>query len=258
MENAQIKNIATFALVASIVAVVIALYALFVPTAGGVTASANDADLDARMDQAIERYVARVQKEQQAAQDQEEAARTGGGAPVEGVSVDDDAVHGDKNAPVTLIEFSDYQCPYCQKFFTGALPQIVQNYIDTGKVKLVYRDFPLGFHENARPSAIAAECFREQKGDEGYFQYHNLLFANINALGSDNLKKWAVDLGADANQFNACLDGEKYGSEVDKDIKEGMAYGVSGTPAFFVNGRFISGAQPFEVFQRVIDEELNK
>jgi len=186
------------------------------------------------------------------------------------VSIDDDPILGNKNAPVTIIEFSDYQCPFCRKFWTETLSQIEKEYIDTGKVKLVYRDFPLdSIHPAATPAAIAAECVRSQYGgDEAYFKYHDKIFEEGNKLdsGSPNgpvtktvqfgpteLKKWAKELGYN---IDSCLDSEKYKSEVQKDLADGTSYGVQGTPAFFVNGQLLSGAQPFNAFKQAIDAEL--
>ena len=173
-------------------------------------------------------------------------------APIE-VSIDDDAVKGDENAPVTIIEFSDYECPFCKRFFEQTYPQIV-DYIEAGKVKYVFRDFPLGFHANAKPAAIAAECAGEQGK---YYEMHDLLFQNQDSLNTENYKKWAGELGLDQAQFDECVDTEKYADEVDQDLSDGQSYGVSGTPAFFINGVLISGAQPFEVFKQAIEAELN-
>ncbi len=170
------------------------------------------------------------------------------------VSIDDDALLGDKNAPVTLIEFSDYQCPFCERFWQQTLPEIKREYIDTGKVKLVYRDFPLtSIHPMAQPAAEATECVREKGGDEAYWKMHDKIFENQQALSVDNLKKWAKELGQD---IGSCLDSGKFRGEVQKDTQEGSAAGVQGTPAFFVNGRLISGAQPFPNFKQAIDAEL--
>jgi protein-disulfide isomerase len=170
------------------------------------------------------------------------------------VSIDDDAVKGDKSAKVTIVEFSDYQCPYCARFWSDTLPQIQKEYIDTGKVKLVFRDFPLeSIHPNALPAAIAAECVKEKGGDKAYYQYHDKLFANSQSLTDANLKSWAKALGYN---IDSCLDSKKYQDEVRKDAKDGSSYGVQGTPAFFVNGKLLSGAQPFSAFKAAIDAEL--
>lgn len=170
------------------------------------------------------------------------------------VSADDDAMKGDASAPVTIIEFSDFQCPFCGRFFEDALPQIEDKYVKTGKVKFVYRDFPLeSIHPQARPAAEAAECAHEQGK---FWEFHDKLFANQQGLSVDNFKKWAQELGLESTQFNDCVDSKKYADEVSKDLADGSAAGVSGTPAFFVNGHELSGAQPFSAFEAVIEAEL--
>ena len=171
------------------------------------------------------------------------------------VSADDDPIKGKKDAPVTIIEFSDFQCPYCEKFYSQALPSIEDKYIKTGKVKIIYRDFPLSFHKNAQKSAEASECADEQGK---FWEYHNKLFENQNSLAVDNLKQYAKDLGLDAAKFNECLDSGRMANEVQKDLNDGLSYGVSGTPSFFINGVALVGAQPFAAFQQIIEQELNK
>jgi len=120
-------------------------------------------------------------------------------------------------------------------------------------VKIVYKDFPLPIHPNAQKAAEASRCAAEQGK---YWEYHDLLFANSNALEPANLKKFAADLTLDTAKFDACLDSGKYAQAITKDVAEGNRAGVSGTPAFFINGRFLSGAQPFSAFQEAIDDAL--
>jgi len=168
-------------------------------------------------------------------------------------SPDNDAVLGDVNAPVTIIEFSDFQCPFCERFYTETLPLLKTNYIDTGKVKLIYRDYPLDFHPMAQKSAEAAECVRAKGGDEGFWKYHDQIYENQASLTNDNLKKWAKELGYN---IDTCLDSGEKASEVLKDISDGESYGVTGTPTFFINGQVIEGAYPYATFQEVIDAEL--
>lgn len=170
------------------------------------------------------------------------------------VSVDDDPMKGDPDAPVTMIEFSEFQCPFCKRYIDDAYQEIIKEYVDTGKVKYIFRDFPLSFHDQAKPAAMASECAHEQ---DNYWEFHDLLFENQGSLSLENYKKWAVELGLDTEQFNTCLDTEKYLEEVEKDFTDGQKYGVSGTPAFFINGRLISGAQPFAAFKQVIEEALS-
>lgn len=168
--------------------------------------------------------------------------------------MDDDAVKGSQDAPVTIVEFSDYECPYCGRFYRDTLGQIEKQYIDTGKVKLVYRDFPLGFHKDAQKAAEAAECAGEQGK---YYEMHNLLFEKGVAGGSSSFKSYASEIGLDRGEFDSCLDSGKMASEIAKDSKDGQALGVRGTPAFFINGKMISGAQPFSVFKAEIEAALN-
>ncbi|RME53646.1 DsbA family protein [Candidatus Woesearchaeota archaeon] len=169
--------------------------------------------------------------------------------------MDDDPVKGNPDAPVTIVEFSDYQCPFCGRHFQQTYPQLVKDYIDTGKVKLVYRDFPLSFHPEAQKAAEAAECAGEQGK---YWEMHDKLFQNQQSLGVANYKKWARELGLDGSKFDTCLDSGKMANEVKKDMADGQAAGVRGTPSFFINGRPVRGAQPFSVFQGIIEDELAK
>ena len=170
------------------------------------------------------------------------------------VDVDDDPSKGSDDAPVIMIEFSDFQCPFCARFWRDTLPQIEREYIETGKVKFVYRDYPLGFHQYAQKAAEAAECADEQGK---FWEYHDKLF-ETGALDIISLKQHAVELGLDTEKFNSCLDSGEMAAEVQKDFQDGQAAGVTGTPAFFINGQLVSGAQPFSVFKQVMDSELSK
>ena len=171
------------------------------------------------------------------------------------VSVDDDAVMGDPDAPVTIVEFSDFQCPYCEKFYTETLPLIKENYIDTGKVKLIYRDLPLPSHDKADDAAEAAECFAEAGGD--YYAYHDWLFENVAAWANEDvtgsLIAGAQELGFD---ISACLENGDMQDEVNADYTAGKSYGVTGTPSFFINGKKLVGAWPYDVFESVIESQL--
>lgn len=170
------------------------------------------------------------------------------------VSVDDDPQQGSNDAPITIIEFSDFQCPYCAKFYTQTLLQIRDNYINTGKVKFVYRDYPLSSHQYAKKAAEAAECAHEQGK---FWEFHDMIYENQASLNNEKLKQYAIDLGLNTNEFNTCLDSGKMSQEVMKDFQDGSSYGVTGTPAFFINGTKLVGAQPYEAFQRIIEQELN-
>ncbi len=184
------------------------------------------------------------------------------------VSLDDDPVLGDKNAPVTLIDFSDYECPFCKRHFDQVYSQIKKDYIDTGKVKMVYRDLPLPFHDpNATDQAIAANCARDQGGDAMYFRYHNEIFKRTisnKTFARENLPKIAADLGLNTANFESCLNSDKYKAEVKKDLDDAAKYGASGTPTFFIgkstgqeiDGTKIVGAQPYSVFKTIIEEQL--
>lgn len=170
--------------------------------------------------------------------------------------VDDDPFLGEDDAPVTIVEFSDYECPFCARFYQQTLPQIKSQYIDTGKVKLVFRDFPLSFHPQAEPAAIAANCAGEQGK---YFEFHDQIFNNGGAAGKSSVdyKKWAQELGLDVTKWESCLSDAAQRQEIQKDLQDGTAAGISGTPGFIINGQLVSGAQPFSVFQQVIDAALN-
>ena len=171
------------------------------------------------------------------------------------ISVDDDPVKGDANAPITIVEFSDFECPFCARFYSQTYKQLETEYIDTGKVKLVFRDFPLGFHQNAQKASEAAEC----ADDQGKFwEMHDAIFENQQSLSISSLKQWAGQIGLDTGEFNSCLDSGKHSEEVQSDFREGATYGVSGTPSFFINGIQLVGAQPFSAFKQIIDSELEK
>lgn len=167
--------------------------------------------------------------------------------------IDDDHVKGDSDAPVTIVEWSDFECPFCARFYRDTLAQIESEYIDTGKVKLVYRDFPLGFHAQAQKSAEAAECAGEQ---DKFWEMHDILFEQGVAGGVDSFKQFASDIGLNTAEFNECLDSGSMAAEVAKDMRDGQAVGITGTPGFIINGKKVSGAQPFSAFKQVIDAAL--
>lgn len=176
-----------------------------------------------------------------------------------GADEDNDAVIGDKNAPVTIVEFSDYECPYCGAFFNSSYQTIKENYIDTGKVKLVFRDLPLDFHPNAAPAAVAAECARSQSDDETYFAFHDKLFeGGSQSLSTSTYLSYARDLNLDINEFTTCLDDPKMAEEVQADKAYINSYGINGTPAFLIEGRYVSGNQKYMVFEYIIERALDE
>ena len=178
----------------------------------------------------------------------------------------DDPVMGDSDAPITIIEFSDFQCPFCSRFYQNTLPQIEKNYIDTGKAKLVYMDLPLdNLHKNARLSHVAAECANEQ-GE--FWQYHDMLFdtqAEWQNMPSEVhmtfLRQQAFDMGFDIEQYDLCLESPEILKEVEQDSLEASRNGATGTPTFFIGTQedgFVRlvGAQPYSTFQATLDSKL--
>jgi protein-disulfide isomerase len=165
----------------------------------------------------------------------------------------DDPARGPADAPITIVEFSDFQCPYCSRA-TATLKKLDETY--PGKIRLVYRDFPLvQIHPRAARAAEAAGCANEQGK---FWAMHDALFSHQDKLEDADLKQTAADLGLDAAKFGACLDAGQHRADWQKDEAEGELYGVASTPAFFINGRLLVGAQPYESFARVIDEELER
>ncbi|HEV8629769.1 MAG TPA: thioredoxin domain-containing protein [Thermoanaerobaculia bacterium] len=159
---------------------------------------------------------------------------------------------GPTTAPVTIVEFSDFECPYCSQV-VPTLRQIEEHYGD--KVRLVFRQFPLNIHPHARKAAEAALCANEQGK---FWEMHDAMFGDQKALEVADLKKKAQTVGLDATKFDTCLDNSKFAPDVKKDERAGVLVGVNGTPAMFINGRLLSGAQPYEALASVIDEELAK
>ena len=168
------------------------------------------------------------------------------------VTVSDDGrpSKGPAGAPVQIIEFSDFECPFCFRV-NPTVAQVLSTYGD--RVRLVYRHLPLPNHPNARPAAEASGCANEQGR---FWEYHDRLFANQSRLAAADLKQHAADLGLDTAKFNTCVDSRRFQKDVDADLDAAQLLGVSGTPHFFINGRALSGAQPLESFKAIIDEEL--
>jgi len=164
---------------------------------------------------------------------------------------------GPANAKVTLVEFSDFQCPFCSKGYTTVETQVLQQYGD--KVKFYYKNYPLPFHPWATPAAIAAECAKQQK-PEAFWSVYKGFFDNQKDMTPDNVKEKALSYAAndkiDPTKFNDCFDNKKTADKVKADQAEGASVGVTGTPSFIINGRLIVGAQPFDNFKNIIDDEL--
>ena len=185
----------------------------------------------------------------------------GKGGVAAGKIEDDDPMLGNPNASVTIVEFGDFQCPYCGRFFKTTEHEVIEKYVKTGKAKFVYRDFAF-LGPESEWAAEAAECANAQGK---FWEYHDYLFThqsgeNQGAFSKDNLKRFAQELRLDATAFNACLDSDKYLAEVQKDTEDGRALGVSGTPANFVNGCLVTdtagnnaGAIPFTQLAPIIE-----
>lgn len=159
---------------------------------------------------------------------------------------------GDPNAPITIIELSDYTCPYCGKFQAETYPSILKEYIETGKVRFGYMHFAI-LGPMASVSAQAAECAAEQ---ENFWDYHTQIFLNQRNLSNETLQQLAVKLGLDAEKFSECFASEKYAADVAADTNLARSLGAQSTPSFVINGQPVVGAQPFEVFKQVIEQQL--
>ena len=166
------------------------------------------------------------------------------------VSADDDPFIGPEDAPVTIVQFAEFQCPYCGRA-KEVIDQVMERY--DGKIKMVYRDFPLSFHDRAIPAAIAANCAGEQGQ---YWPMFDALMSNQRALADSDLTGHATKIGLDLDKWNTCRKDPAQAAEVQKDFEDGTKAGVQGTPAFFINGIFLNGAVPLEQFTTIIDAEL--
>ena len=210
--------------------------------------------------QAIQKDLAELKRLLQA---RPAAAPAADAVPTEPVAIAAEPTRGKGTARVALIEFSDYQCPFCSRYSRDTYPQIATEYVDSGKVKYVFRDFPLSFHKQAFKAAEAAHC----AGAQGKFwEMHDTLFQNQAALAPEQLGGHAKTIGIDATAFQQCLDSGRFTAEVNKDVTEGGAAGVTGTPAFLVgviqpDGRVkvvrkLSGARPYADFKAALDSAL--
>ncbi|MBZ0169607.1 Disulfide bond formation protein D precursor [Candidatus Methylomirabilis lanthanidiphila] len=169
------------------------------------------------------------------------------------VSAEGAFAQGPKDAPVTIVEFSDFQCPFCSRV-VGTLKEVVRLY--PKQVRLAYRDFPIaGLHPKAAKAAEAARC----AGEQGKFwEYHDRLFESQAQATPADFKRFAEQLKLNDKSFAACLDGGKHAAAVQADVEEGTRLGITGTPTFFINGRLVVGALPLEMFQKIIDRELRR
>ena len=234
---------------------VVAIAAFF----AGSYFSSMDSDTVTRseLQQAISRLESKIESNQPTPQQAPQPVR---------ISLDDDPIRGDPNAPITIVEFSDFQCPFCARFHVQTLPSLLEEYIADGKVNLVYRDFPIqSIHPNALPAAVAAECADDQGK---YWEYHDMLFEKQSSwarLDSNSaistFSQYATDIGLEKEQFDSCLGSGKYLEEVQGDLRDGRDYEITGTPGFFIGNEKIgfvklNGAQPFESFKRIIDAQL--
>ena len=167
---------------------------------------------------------------------------------------------GNTKAKVTIIEFADFRCPFCEQFFTNTEPQLFKDYVDTGKVQFYFRQYPF-LGSASTVAADAAECANDQNK---FWDFYSYLYKNQPAetdttmYNTDTLTQAAVSLGMDGNTFRSCLDNKTDDTKASKDMSDGQAAGVSGTPTFFVNGVSLVGAQPYSAFKALIDQELAK
>jgi protein-disulfide isomerase len=232
---------------------------------GGMAQSKSDFDVIKKQIDALLEGQKAMQKDIQAIKD----IASGKKPPLENVfiSLDGDPSVGEEKAPITIVEFADYQCPFCGRHATQTFPQLLDGEIKTGKIRYVYKDFPLdSIHPMAFKAAEAAHCAGEQGK---YWEMHERLFKNQQALASQELQGHAVALGLNGDLFKQCLDSGKFTANVKRDIEEGLKYGVKGTPSFFVgtldptNSKrmraisMFSGAQPLSAFQKAFDGVLS-
>jgi len=181
------------------------------------------------------------------------------------VNLEGAAVKGDEDAEVIIVEYSDFQCPFCGRFYSSTLPEVEKNFVDTGKVRFAYKHFPLPFHTEADEAAEASECAKEQGK---FWEMHDWIFENTGSWtgkSGDSLKQafsdGASSIGLDKSKFESCYDSGKYKSLVQKHTQEGSSDGVSGTPSFLIGNekdgyKVVVGAQPYSVFEQAINAAL--
>ncbi len=209
-----------------------------------------------------DRIMAYLQTQKKQDQLQEYIAKLTRSSPVEvyfskpkmsvSVEVGESPVMGGAKAPVTIVEFSDFQCPFCSRG-ADVVTEIKKKY--GSKVRVAFKHFPLPMHREAKPASEASMCVNEQSSDK-FWKYHDLVFKNQDKLDNASLEKYAKDVGADVKKFNECFSAGKFKDMVQKDLEYGEKIGVKSTPTFFVNGQLVAGAVPIESFSEIIDEEL--
>ncbi|MFB6241106.1 MAG: DsbA family protein [Gemmatimonadota bacterium] len=176
---------------------------------------------------------------------------SGTGSPASVRSASERPSRGPEDAPVTVVEFTDYECPFCRRYYRQTYHRLLDAY--EGEIRYVVRNFPLSIHPNARKAAEAAECAHNQGR---FWDYHDHLFEHADALEPADLKRYARELGLDGARFDRCLESGKESGTVESDLAAGRRLGIQGTPTFFVNGRPLVGAQPFTAFRAAIDRAL--
>lgn len=200
-----------------------------------------------------------ISQKTQKAEEGNTAPSPTGTLPVGGRDIqvsDDDHIRGNKDAKVTLVEFSDLQCPFCRKFHP-TVKQLLSAYPD--QVRWVYKHFPLDtIHSEARPAAEASECVWEQKGDDGFWRFVDGVFENQERIGSQLYRELAQEIGVNMGQFESCISSRKYQQKVEDDYQKGLAAGVRGTPGSFMNGREIPGAVPYSELESTLKSLLGK
>jgi protein-disulfide isomerase len=168
-----------------------------------------------------------------------------------GASADDDPSWGPADAKVTVVEFGDFQCPYCRSWYSEVYARLATNY--SNKIRFIYRDFPLSQHADAHSAAVAANCADEQGK---YWDYFRILYSDPRGLSSSMLQTYAQAVGLNLSSFKMCIASGRYNAEIQLDMEDGERMGVNGVPAFFINGKPLSGPMTFETFQQKIDAIL--
>ena len=175
------------------------------------------------------------------------------------VTIDDSTVLGDINAPVTIIEFSDFQCPFCKRLHEQVSPLVTTEYINTGKVRFIYKNYAF-LGSTSVKAAQGLWCAHDQ---DKYWEYHDYVFETLGGkygewMSDQNMEQISEDLQMDANTFETCMQDEKYKTKVEEELAEGQELGVTGTPSTYINGEYVPGAQPYDVFEEVIKRKLEE